>query len=199
MTTVPPEVLAARRRADEVFSAQSVRRAVDQLAVRMTLNLAERNPLLISVLEGGLPFTGALLQRLDFPLQTGHVHVGRYGDATEGGQLRWHAQPDFSVRDRCVVFVDDILDQGITLAHLRDWAIGEGAQEVLIAVLVDKQITTVQQRPVSADYVALHAPDRFLFGCGMDFKGYWRNLPAIYALPDDQQQSSANMQGEKQQ
>jgi hypoxanthine phosphoribosyltransferase len=180
----PAEALAARASAEELVSAAEVRKAVDQVAVRMTVDLAQTNPVLISVLEGGLAFTGWLLKRLDFPLQTGYVHVGRYGDETTGGQLQWHARPTIKIEDRCVVFIDDILDKGITLTHLREWAFAQGAAQVKVAVLVDKQIPGAQQRPISADFIGLRAPDRFLFGCGMDYQGYWRNLPAIYALAE---------------
>ncbi len=182
MKSVPADVLAARARAEEVISAAAVRKAVDQVAVRMTADLSHANPILISVLEGGLAFTGWLLKRLQFPLQTAYVHVGRYGDETSGSQLQWHARPTTDVKDRCVVFIDDILDQGITLAHLREWAIAEGAADVKVAVLIDKQIPEPHQRPSSADFIGVQAPDRFLFGCGMDYRGYWRNLPAVYAV-----------------
>jgi len=180
----PAEVLAARSQAVELIAPEVVLKAIDQVAVRMTLALAETNPLLISVLEGGLPFAGLLLQRLDFPLQIAHVHVGRYGHETEGSLLRWHSKPGVSLVGRHVVFIDDILDQAITLAELRTWALAEGAAAVDVCVLVDKQIEAAQRRPLQADFVALTAPDRFLFGCGMDYHGYWRNLPGIYALAD---------------
>ena len=187
MIDPPPEVLEARRSAVELVSAAEVARAVDQVAVRMTVALAEENPLLLCVLEGGLPFAGWLLERLDCPLQAGHVNVGRYGDELEGQRLRWHAKPDLPLAGRHVVFVDDILDQGITLAELTIWAEQQGAERISVAVLVDKHVADAEARPIQADFVALTCPDRFLIGCGMDFKGYWRNLPAIYALADRMQ------------
>lgn len=179
----PPEVLAARERAELVASAAEVAVAVDRLAVRLALDLADANPWLLTVMHGALPFAGALLPRLNFPLEVGYVHVGRYRDATRGGQLDWHARPDYPIAGRTVLFVDDVLDRGETLAELVRWAREQGAEAVATAVLVSKRID--QPRPVEADYVALECPDRYLFGCGMDFKGYWRNLPAIYALPPE--------------
>jgi hypoxanthine phosphoribosyltransferase len=181
----PAEILAARRQATELVSAEAVLKAVDQVAVRMTLALAQTNPLLISVLEGGLPFAGLLLQRLDFPLQIAHVHVGRYGHETHGSQLRWYSKPSVSLAGRYVVFIDDILDQAITLSELRSWALEQGAAAVNVCVLVDKEIEAAPRRPLQADFTALTCPDKFLFGCGMDYQGYWRNLPGIYALAED--------------
>ncbi|MFU8817593.1 MAG: hypoxanthine-guanine phosphoribosyltransferase, partial [Pseudomonadales bacterium] len=143
------------------------------------------NPWLLTVMHGALPFAGALIMRLNFPLELGYLHVGRYHHATQGGALNWHATPSYDLRDRTVVLVDDVLDRGVTLAALVGWAQAAGAREVLTAVLVDKQVD--DSRPVTADYAALLLPDRYLFGWGMDYQGYWRNLPAIYALPADQE------------
>lgn len=183
MIEPPPEVLAARVRAEEIFAPAEVLRAIDRTAVAATLVLAEKNPLVLCVLHGALPFTGALIQRLHFPLELGCVHVGRYGDATEGAGLTWYARPQTPLAGRHVVLVDDVLDQGVTLAALKTWAVEEGAESVTIVVLVDKHIDGWESRPATADLAALESEDRYLFGWGMDFRGYWRNLPAIYALP----------------
>jgi hypoxanthine phosphoribosyltransferase len=179
---VPADVLGARARAEELVDAASVLRAVDQLAVRVALRLQDANPWVLAVMHGALPFAGWLLPRLAFPLEVGYLHVSRYRDATTGGDLRWHAQPEYPLAGRTVLLVDDVLDRGETLAALVAWARDSGAAEVLTAVLVDKAVDTT--RPVAADFAALRCPDRFLFGCGMDYRGYWRNLTAIYALAD---------------
>jgi len=183
VTAPPPDVIAARARAEEVFSAAAVRAAVDRTAVAATLMLAEENPLVLCVLHGAIPFTGALMQRLQFPLELGCVHVERYGGGTTGGDLTWYARPRMPLAGRHVVLVDDILDQGVTLAALKRWAVDEGAAAVTVIVLVDKHIAARETRPVQAELAALESEDRYLFGWGMDYRGYWRNLPAIYALP----------------
>lgn len=174
-------MLAARRRAELLVSPAEVQAAIDRLAVRLALRLADANPWLLAVMHGALPFAGALTMRLNFPLELGYLHVGRYLHATEGGRLNWHSAPDYDLRDRTVVLVDDVLDRGVTLTELVRWARAAGAREVLTAVLVDKQVDA--ERPLATDFAALVCPDRYLFGWGMDYQGYWRNLPAIYALP----------------
>lgn len=183
----PAEVMAARARGELVVNAEQVAAAIDQVSVRLSVDLGDTNPMLLAVMHGALPFAGALLPRLNFALQVGYLHVGRYRDATTGGRLVWHAEPTYDLRGRVVVLVDDVLDRGETLAALVRWAEGAGAARVLSAVLVDKRVSG--ERPVQADYAALSCPDRFLFGCGMDYRGYWRNLPAIYALPADPESS----------
>ena len=180
-------MLAARRNGELLVSAEEVSAAIDRLSVRISLRLQDANPVVLAVMTGGLPVAGSLLLRLAFPLELGYVHVGRYRDALRGGELVWHADPGYDLAGRSVLFVDDVLDEGKTLAALLDWARERGAAEVLSAVLVDKRVPG--PRPVEADFVALSCPDRYLFGCGMDFRGYWRNLPAIYALPPEQEQA----------
>ena len=179
----PAEVLGARLRGQLLVNRTDVERAVDQLAVRLALEFGDANPWLLAVMHGALPFAGALLPRLGFPLQVGYLHVGRYRDATRGGELIWHAEPDYDLRGRVVLLVDDVLDRGDTLAALVRWATAAGAVAVKTVVLVDKLVDA--QRPIAADFTALECPDRYLFGCGMDYRGYWRNLPDIYALPVD--------------
>jgi hypoxanthine phosphoribosyltransferase len=83
---------------------------------------------------------------------------------------------------RTVLVVDDIFDQGWTMRGVVAKVSSLGAAQVLSVVLVDKQVA--HARPMEVDYAALTAPDRYLFGCGMDYHGHWRNLPAIYALPE---------------
>lgn len=92
----------------------------------------------------------------------------------ESAAARQHARSQ-------VVIVDDILDEGHTLAAIVAHCQTQGAKEVLVAVLIDKQHN--RKAPgVKADYIGLNVEDRFLFGCGMDYQGYWRNTLAIYAV-----------------
>ena len=178
-----PTLLAARERAELLIPYVDVVKAIDQLSVRLTLACAESNPLLLCVMQGGLAFAGALQQRLHFALECDYLQVGRYGSSTSGSALQWRVKPQASLSGRTVVLIDDVLDQGVTLAELQRWAQAEGAAQVISAVLVEKEIAAA--RAVRADLVALRCPDRFLLGWGMDLAGYWRNLDGIYALPVD--------------
>ena len=86
------------------------------------------------------------------------------------------------MRGRAVLVVDDILDGGHTMVAIRDRLLELGAASFHCAVLVEKILR--QKKPIAADFVGLTIPDRFVFGCGMDAKGYWRNLPEIRAMRD---------------
>ncbi|MEY4592104.1 MAG: hypothetical protein RIR18_999 [Pseudomonadota bacterium] len=165
-----------------IHDAAAVTAAVDKVASEITRDLAESNPLMLCVLAGGVPFAGGLLTRLPFPLDFDYLHATRYGENTVGTTLSWRAFPRLPVKDRVVLVVDDILDEGVTLAAIRERLLQMGAAEVRIAVFANKE--KVGEKPVKADYVGLNVPDRFVFGFGMDVQGAWRNLPAVYAVRD---------------
>ena len=130
-------------------------------------------------MNGGLYLTGQLLPKLKFPLELDYVHATRY-DVMAGKSLKWLTKPKSSVKDKNILILDDILDEGITLKAIVDECIQLGAKQVNIAVLVDKMLD--KEKPIEADHVGLTVPNRYIFGCGMDINGWWRNLPAIYAF-----------------
>jgi hypoxanthine phosphoribosyltransferase len=133
-------------------------------------------------MNGGQVFAGQLLPRLPFELDCSYVHVRRYGHGTTGGELVWIAGPHESVTGRSVLLLDDILDEGRTLATIRDRLLEQGAREVLLAAFAVKERAT--PAVVSAEFSGVRVPDRFVFGFGMDVGGSWRNLPSIRALAE---------------
>ncbi|QEL56633.1 hypoxanthine-guanine phosphoribosyltransferase [Chromobacterium paludis] len=178
-----PNIAEARgliNSSDVLFSAEEVSAAVDRMAVEITEKLGEEYPLVLSVMGGAVVFTGQLLPRLAFPLDFDYVHVSRYGDKTHGGELVWKQAPKEDVRDRVVLVLDDILDEGHTMAAIRDKVMAMGAKAFYSGVFANKLIS--KEKPMQADFVGLDVPDRYVFGYGMDVRGAWRNLPAIYAL-----------------
>jgi hypoxanthine phosphoribosyltransferase len=169
-------------RSEEVVSEAAVQAALDRMAHEITSRLAGREPLVVTVMNGGLVFAGQLLPRLGFALDLSYVHVRRYGRETKGGELVWIAGPHESVTGRTVLLLDDILDEGHTLLAIRSRLYELGATEVLLAAFAVK---IRPQRPkVMADFAGIRVPDRFVFGFGMDVGGRWRNLPSVRALAD---------------
>jgi len=168
--------------ADCVVSAETVQAALDRLAGEISEALAKAFPLVLAVMGGAVVFAGQLLPRLGFPLEFDYLHVTRYRGSTQGGKMEWRVLPGQNVVGRNVLVLDDILDEGETLAAIRDKLINMGAARVWSAVLTDK--ANGLTKPIRADFSGLSVPDRFVFGCGMDAYGLWRNLPAIYALKD---------------
>ena len=178
-----PDVKAAwefLENSDLVASAAQVQGAIDRLAAEITQAMAAEYPLVLVVMGGAVVFAGQLLPRLRLPLDFDYVHATRYGAAIQGGGIDWKVTPPEHVRGRTLLVLDDILDGGQTLRAISDRLLALGAKRVRCAVLVEKDLP--RAKPITADFVGLRIPDRFVFGCGMDAKGYWRNLPEIRAI-----------------
>ena len=169
--------------AELIHSEATVQACLNDVAAAIRQQLVDKNPLVLCVMTGGVIFCGQLLPKLDFPLDFDYLHATRYGPETQGGKISWRMAPWTPVKGRTVLVVDDILDEGLTLAAVKESLLRLGASEVLLAVFADK--LNGKEKPISADFCGLTVPDRFVFGYGMDVDGAWRNLPAIYAMKED--------------
>jgi hypoxanthine phosphoribosyltransferase len=174
-------LMQVRAQANLICTGVGIEAAIEEMAVRISARLQHSTPLVLVAMNGGLMPAAALLRHLDFPLEVDYLHPTRYGSALTGGEIQWLKPPPPAVAGRTVLLVDDILDLGLTLDAARKACLERGAAEVLTAVLVHKDIGA---RPglAAADFHAITAPDRYLFGYGMDYKGWWRNLDGIYAV-----------------
>jgi hypoxanthine phosphoribosyltransferase len=175
----PTEAWEVLKKADRLYAPADVEAALDRMAGEIAAHLAGADPLLVCIMTGGVVPFGKLLPRLQFPFETDFVHATRYRGALRGGELRWRVEPQVESRGRVVLLIDDILDEGDTLAGIEARYRKDGAIDVFKAVLV------VKRRPRSIDvpieFKGLDVPDRYVFGYGMDYKGYLRNAPGIFA------------------
>ena len=176
----PEEAWKTLEGADLLCDETQVRGAIARLAGEVTARLQDRHPLVLGVMGGSVFFAGNLLPLLRFPLEFDYVSASRYGNATSGGKVVWKVEPGENVKGRTVLVLDDILDGGETLAAIRDRVKQMGAAEFFSAVLTDKDIG--RAKPIAPDFIGLKLPNRYVFGCGMDVSGAWRNLPAIYGV-----------------
>ena len=166
--------------AEQICSAAVVSEAVKRMAADITIAMSDQYPLVLSVMGGAVIFTGQLLPLLKFPLDFDYVHVSRYGNDQQGGALRWKVEPRENLAGRVVLVLDDILDEGETMAAIKMRVLELGASGFYSAVFADKY--KAKAKPIRPDFVGVEVPDRFVFGYGMDIQGAWRNLPAIYAV-----------------
>jgi hypoxanthine phosphoribosyltransferase len=170
--------------AREIVNPEQVQAAVRHVADRLNERFGKDGdpafPLVLGVMGGAVVFTGHLLPQLDFPLEFDYIHVSRYGDEDRGGQIVWKVIPRQNVAGRTIVVVDDILDEGETLAHVKQRLLDMGAAEVIVAVFADKDLG--RKKPIQADLVGLTVPNDFVVGFGMDVYGYWRNLPGLWII-----------------
>ncbi|MYD44986.1 MAG: hypoxanthine-guanine phosphoribosyltransferase [Gammaproteobacteria bacterium] len=163
-----------------LFSESAIERTLDRLAVQIDLDLVGAEVVGLCVLRGGSPFAWDLVRRLRLNLTLEFVQVQRYRGLV-GDEPRVVGPLPQNLQGRSVLIMDDVLDYGITLKFLKD-QISTFTEKVYTAVLVRKKLS--QPPNIEADYVGLYAPDKFLIGRGMDLDGKYRDLPAIYAIPE---------------
>lgn len=183
MSITPQQAMAVYDTAECLYDRAEVEAALNRLALDISYVLAEANPLVITVMQGGLITAGMLLPRLAFPLQVDYLHATRYRGKTSGAELHWIVRPTHTLTDRIVLLVDDIHDEGHTLEAIVAACREAGARRVYSAVLVNKRHD--RKAAYRADFVGLEVEDRYVFGYGMDYKEYLRNAPGIYAVRDD--------------
>lgn len=166
-----------------LFTADEVNAATTKVARELNRDYADKNPLVLGVMGGAVVFAGQMMPQLEFPMDFDIVQASRYGEATVGTHLTWRVTPRDNVKGRHVLLLDDILDEGITLAAIVELLKSQGAASVECAVFCVKDYGAEKnaQKPLQAKYVGLTVPNRFIFGYGMDVSGAWRNLPAIWA------------------
>ncbi len=179
----PTEIIQVQAEADLIYSYEEVEAAIKKMSQGITAVLADKNPVILCLMIGGIIPTGKLLPLLNFPLQVEYVHVSRYRGGTRGGALHWIRKPTISLQDRHVLIVDDILDEGMTLMAIVEECKNSEAKTIHTAVLADKQLDK-ERSFKKADFTGVTVPDRYVFGYGMDYKEYLRNAPGIYAVKD---------------
>jgi len=172
--------------ADLIYSAEQIDASLDLLAEQINSQLAStKQPVLVMpVMNGGLVLSGQLVTRFKFPLFIDYLHATRYRGETTGSQLHWKTRPQHSLAGQTLLIIDDILDEGYTLQAVLDYCREEGAAAVYSVVLVEKNHPR-DKASVKADFTGLYVEDRYVFGFGMDYKGYHRNLNGIYALTEE--------------
>lgn len=169
----------------ELFSKEDIEKVLDEMADQINAKLSETNPIILCTVIGGIVPTGLLLPRLNFPLELDYIHATRYRGETKGGHLHWVKQPEIDLKDRTILIIDDILDEGHTLEAIIEYCEAEGAKQTLTAVLIEKDLPK-RNGLQKADFTGLVAANEYLVGYGMDYKGYLRNLDSISAIdPDD--------------
>jgi hypoxanthine phosphoribosyltransferase len=168
--------------AECIVTADEVSAALDSQAERVASMLPPEGEVTAVVLMNGGMFPAIeLTRRMRRPLLFEYVHATRYRGDRTGRDLQWVHLPDADRIRGHVLLIDDIFDEGYTLEAVRERLLAEGADGVTTVVLALKQ----HDRGLSRERVDDHAlvvPDRYVFGCGMDLHGYWRQLDAIWAV-----------------
>lgn len=189
MAVTPQQARDVLHDADLLHDAGAINAALDKLAQDISAAVAEdvfkeQPVIVVSIMNGGMILAGHLLPRFNFPLHVDFIHATRYRNQTSGGELEWKVAPHQDIKGRTLVLIDDILDEGYTLDAIIQYCKQQGAAKVISAVLVEK-IHNRRKPGSRCDFIGLTVPDRYVFGFGMDYKGYHRNANGIYAVSDE--------------
>jgi hypoxanthine phosphoribosyltransferase len=183
MSITAEQAVEVFRASDCLHDEAAVGAALDRMAEEIRGAIAGRDAVALVVMNGGFIPAAGLLLRLDLPLCIDYLHATRYRERTSGGLIDWKRHHEVSLAGRDALVIDDILDEGLTLAAIVEHCRQEGARRVWSAVLVEKR--RARAVDFTADFVGLTVPDRYVFGYGMDYKGYLRNARGIYAVADE--------------
>ena len=175
------EIEQIRNDATLVHSAVEITAIIARLSAEIEDEIGDKCPVIVPIMMGGAFTAIEICRHFDFGYELDWLHVSRYGRALSGGELRWNSRPKLDLAGRTVLLVDDVLDRGVTLAAVIAELQSLKPASILTAVLVSKNIDDDQGRP-TVDFIGTRCPDHYLFGCGMDYKGFWRGLPALYAV-----------------
>jgi len=171
------------KRSTLLYSPPEIGAAIISMAEELTHHYGTSYPVILCVMNGGVVVTGQILPLLNFPCELDYIHATRYQGEMTGERVRWLVQPQVSLVGRDVIILDDIYDVGITLNEIVAYCEERGARSVKTAVLVNKKHT--RKAGEGANFVALECPDKFLFGYGMDYRGYLRNAAGIFAVEEN--------------
>lgn len=179
--TQTAEALAVLQQADQLYTPAQVDKVYDRLSTEITAKLKGENPLVLCVMIGGMVPTVEILRRMDFPYEIDYLHATRYRGETSGREIIWKVSPSAKLTNRVVLVIDDILDEGHTLASIQKAIRAQDVKALYTAVLVEK-LHERRHPEVKADFIGLQVPDRYVFGGGMDYKNHLRFVPGIYAV-----------------
>lgn len=164
-----------------LYSQEEIAQRIGELGARMYEDLADKDPLFVSVLRGAFMFMADIVRSCQVKCDVEFIAVSSYGNATSSSgavQITHDIQQDISGRH--LVVIEDILDSGTTLSFLKQYFLTKGAASVTICTLLDKP--SRRAKAITADYVGFVVPDEFVVGYGLDYDEKYRNLPYIGVL-----------------
>ncbi|MBT3269505.1 hypoxanthine phosphoribosyltransferase [Candidatus Poribacteria bacterium] len=168
------------RLGDPVFTADRIATRVGELAAAISADYAGDELTVISILKGSYIFLADLTRALSIPVRVDFLGLSSYVGAESSGEFEWNARMTTSIRDRQVLLIEDIADTGRTLRHVIDHLAADEPLSIRVCAFLDKPMRRVVDIPI--DYVGFEIPDHFVVGYGLDYEGWFRQLPHIATL-----------------
>ena len=164
-----------------LISEEEIQEKTKELGTLLSEQYKDKNPLIVGILKGALPFMADLIKQMPILLEYDMMDVSSYGSAlTSSGEVKIVKDLDASIEGRHVIIVEDISDTGRTLKYIQDMLMRRNAKSVKIATLLDKPSGRVTNLDV--DWKCFDIPDEFVVGYGLDYRENYRNLPYIGIL-----------------
>jgi len=164
-----------------VHSEGAIQARIAALGVQISHDYAGKDPILVGVLTGVVLFMADLLRQITVPVTVDFI--SQYGSHSSSGTVRIVKDLDLSITDRHVLFVEDVIDTGLTLDYLLRTLRTRQPASLKVAVLFDRPYRRLIDVPL--DYQGLELPDEYVVGYGLDDASYFRNLPLIATLKSD--------------
>lgn len=164
-----------------LINQEEIAAAVRKLGQQITQDYQEKFPVFVCILKGAALFFSDLMRQVDLPLTTDFMAISSYGSSTRtSGVVRILKDLDHDVVGKDVLVVEDIVDSGLTLSHIKKMLLERGARSVRLATLLDKP--SRRRTPLEVDYACFTIPNEFVVGYGLDYQEKYRNLPFVGVL-----------------
>lgn len=164
-----------------ICDQEMIRARTQELGKLLTEEYQGKNPLVVGILKGAVPFMADITREMDVQLEMDFMDVSSYhGGTVSTGEVKILKDLDTSVKDRHVLIVEDIIDSGRTLSYLVDLLKYRQAASIRLVTLLDKPEGRVVD--ITADYVGFVVANEFVVGYGLDYSENYRNLPYVGVL-----------------
>tara|TARA_B100000768_G_scaffold35290_1_gene33890 strand:+ start:1602 stop:2147 length:546 start_codon:yes stop_codon:yes gene_type:complete len=166
-----------------LYSCDEIKASISNIAdtINEYFKDAKDKVTVLPVMKGAIPFAGYLIPQLSFNTNIEYIHVTRYHQNKGTKDCNWIYKPNNSaVKNKDILVLDDILDEGVTLLNINNKLKSMGARSIVTAILFNKKIN--KNKSTSANFIGLEVPNKFVYGFGLDFKGDGRNLPNLYSF-----------------
>jgi hypoxanthine phosphoribosyltransferase len=164
-----------------LVSREVIQKKVKELGKQISQDYEGKELVLVGVLKGGFVFLADLMREITIPVDMDFISVSSYGDSTKSsGVVRIIKDIDINVTNKHVLIVEDLVDTGLTLKHLKELFYTRGPASVKICTALDKP--SRRKVEIEVEYEGIEIPDKFVIGYGLDYAGKFRNLPDVCTL-----------------
>ena len=173
-----PEPPLPAHRLEILLEEEEIRNRITEMSRDVREVLGNKDPIFVCVLKGAFMFVADLARQLDFPFSIDFLRASSYGDSVvTSGEVRMELDLQQSISNRHVLIVEDIVDTGLTVKYLKANLETRNPASVRVCTLLHKPANNVKLAPL--DFCGFEIPNHFVVGYGLDWQGYYRNLPHI--------------------